>query len=259
VFGSKKKRRSQLRAQPFPPEWVPVLERNVPYYRFLPPEDREELQGHILVFLAEKNFEGCNGVEITDEIRVTIAAHASILILHRETDYFARLVTVLVYPSAFVAETRKKGPGKMVLHGEEVRVGESWRYGVVILAWDDVLESIANPFDGHNVMFHEFAHQLDAENTGANGFPFIEDGDLADEWSEVFQAEYDQLLDDLDEGYDTLIDEYGAESPAEFFAVVTETFFELPLDLQAEHPELYHALKQYFRQDPAVLMESATG
>jgi hypothetical protein len=159
-----------------------------------------------------------------------------------------------VYPHAFVAEVTKKGPGRWTIKGEETRVGESWQYGVVILAWDDVIFSIANPDDGHNIIFHEFAHQLDAENGAPDGFPLVEDTEVADEWSEVFTEAYDQFLDDLDHGYDTLIDPYGAESPSEFFAVVTETFFELPHELQEEHPKLYDALKHYFRQDPARLL-----
>jgi Mlc titration factor MtfA (ptsG expression regulator) len=254
MLRSKPQRRARLRSQPFPEDWLHILDSTVPYYRFLPPEDQTELQGHVRVLLAEKNFEGCGGLELTDEIRVTIAAYACVLLLHRETDYFSRLVTILVYPHAFVAEVTKRGPGKWTIKGEETRVGESWKYGVVILAWDDVKFSIANPDDGHNVIFHEFAHQLDAENGAPDGFPLVEDAEVADEWSEVFTEAYDLFRHDLELHCDTLIDPYGAENPSEFFAVVTETFFELPHDLQNEHPKLYDALKHYFRQDPAQLL-----
>ncbi len=237
-------------------DWYSILESNVPYYHALPEEDRAELRGHILVFLAEKHFEGCNGLELTDEIRVTIAAHACILLLHRETEYFSRLVTILVYPSAFVAKVSKKGTGRWAIHGEETRVGESWKHGVVILAWDDVEHSFLDYQDGHNVIFHEFAHQLDAENGASDGFPLFDDGDDTEEWSAVFQDAYEQLLDDIDNDRWNIIDDYGAESPAEFFAVATECFFELAVDLKVEQPDLYEALKLYYRQDPAALLAS---
>ena len=256
MFGFKKRRRQALREQPFPAAWTSILETNVAYYSLLPVADQRELDGHISVFLSEKNFEGCGGIEMTDEIRVTIAAFACILLLHRDTDYYPRLVSILVYPRPFVAETTTKGPGKTVIRGEEVRVGESWNVGAVILAWSDVTHSIKYPHDGHNVIFHEFAHQLDAENAAADGFPLVEDEDVAEEWSRAFTQAYEKFLDDLDEGLDTLIDEYGAGSPSEFFAVVTETFFELPIELQEQDPKLYDALKHFFQQDPATLMRA---
>ena len=259
MFGFKKRRRERLRKQPFPAEWLSILERNVPYYRLLPPEDRRELQGHISVFLAEKNFEGCGGLAMTGEVRVTIAAYACILLLHRDTDYYPRLDSILVYPRPFVAETATKGPGKMVIKGEEVRVGESWRVGAVILAWSDVTHSIRYPNDGHNVIFHEFAHQLDSENMASDGFPLVEDEDVAEEWSGAFTEAYERFIEELEQGRETLIDEYGAESPPEFFAVVTETFFELPIELQEEYPQLYDAMKHFFRQDPAELFRKVQG
>jgi Mlc titration factor MtfA (ptsG expression regulator) len=254
VFGFKKRKRKELREQPFPAEWTAIVERNVAYYSLLAVQDQHELQGHISVFLAEKSFEGCGGLEMTDEVRVTIAAFACILLLHRETDYYPRLDSILVYPRPFVAEKTSRGPGKFVIKGEEVRVGESWTSGAVILAWSDVRESVMYPHDGHNVIFHEFAHQLDAENSAADGFPVVEDEDVAEEWSQAFTDAYEQLLDDIEQGRETIIDEYGAESPPEFFAVVTETFFELPIELQEEQPALYDALKHYFQQDPAELI-----
>ena len=257
MFGwSKNRRRQRLRAEPFSAHWLDVIERNLPYYLLLGSEDQRELLEHVRVFLAEKNFEGCKGFALTDEVRVTIAAHACVLLLHRDTDYYPRLVSILVYPHAFVSEITTKGPGRTVIKGEETRVGESWQYGVVIFAWDDVEFSIAHPHDGHNVILHEFAHQLDAENGASDGFPLVEDEDLADEWSEAFTNAYDQFLDELDAGHESVIDAYGAENPSEFFAVVTETFFELPAELREEYPELYEALKRYFRQDPVALMQN---
>lgn len=233
-----------------------MLLKNLPYYRSLPLEDQLEIQGHVLVLLAEKNFEGCGGLVLTDEIRVTVSAYAAILLLHRSTDYYPRLVTVLIYPSAFVVETTLKGPGpgSIELEGEEVRLGEAWQRGVVILSWDSVRHGFRNPRDGYNVALHEFAHQLDMENGDADGLPALEDAELRVRWPEVFNSEFSKLTDDLDHNRPTVIDEYGEQSPAEFFAVVTELFFERPAALKRRHPELYEVLQAYYAQDPAALM-----
>lgn len=250
-FDTKKKRRARLMKTPLPPERIAIVERNVPYYRALPPEDREELLGLVQIFLAEKNFEGCDGLEITDEIRLTIAAQACILLLHRKTDIFPLLQSVLVYPHTFVAPLRERGPGGVVIEDFEERDGESWDIGALILSWDDVLESVADPHDGYNVVFHEFAHQLDDEAGIADGAPSLPERSMYADWARVLGAEYDALAEAVRRHRPTLLDEYGAENPAEFFAVVTETFFELSGDLKAEHPELYELLSRFYRQDPA--------
>ncbi|HPC15627.1 MAG TPA: zinc-dependent peptidase [Candidatus Hydrogenedentes bacterium] len=251
LFGKKRRRRETLRKQPFPAAWRAILEESVPHFKYLEPDDQDELQGHIQVFLDEKVFEGCGGLVITDEIRLTVAAYACLMILHRDTDYYPKLVTILVYPSAFVAEKTQQGPGRLIIHGEETRVGESWDRGVVILAWDDVLESLETPTEGHNVIVHEFAHQLDQENGTGDGYPDLDDEELMAAWPEVFQVEYDRLLEDLEENRETFFEPYAAESPAEFFAIAVEYFFVVPQDLEEAHPELYEALMQYFQQDPA--------
>jgi Mlc titration factor MtfA (ptsG expression regulator) len=257
LFGFKRRRRKRLREQPFPLDWRAILGTNAPYYSILPPVDQRELEGHIAVFIAEKNFEGCGDLKITNEIRVTIAAHACILLLHRETDYYPRLDSILVYPRPFFAETATRGPGKTYIKGRESRVGESWCTGAVIFAWSDVTRSIRHRDEGHNVLFHEFAHQLDSENFVSDGFPIMDEEEIAEEWSEAFSNAYEQFLDDVEQGHETIIDEYGAESPPEFFAVLTETFFELPVELSEDYPELYEAMKHYFRQDPATLVLQA--
>jgi len=250
LFGFKRRRRERLLAQRAPESWLNIVARNVPHYARLPREDQVELLDLMKVLLAEKVFEGCGGLEITDEIRVTVAAHAGILLLHRETDYYPRLDTILVYPYSFVVETRTVDSGSFVLEGEEVHSGEAWARGVVILAWDEVRHGIRWPRDGFNLVFHEFAHQLDMENGEADGFPVIEDARLAQDLGEVFEAEYDQLQDDVEAGRETLIDDYAAESPAEFFACVTELFFERPRAMKRRHPDLYKVLSEYYQQDP---------
>jgi len=203
------------------------------------------------VFLAEKRFEGCNGLDITDEIRVTIAAQACMLLLHRETDFYPLLKSVLVYPDAFVAQVKTHEPGGVVIEDEEEREGESWDIGALILSWKDVLEGVADPHDGYNVVFHEFAHQLDDEWGVADGAPPLPKKSMYEEWTRVFKAEYDALVEADDKEKETFLDPYGAESPAEFFAVVTECFFELPVALREHHPELYEQLRLFYEQDPA--------
>jgi hypothetical protein len=244
-------RRRNLRAAPFPAEWLEILERNVALYRRLPEADRRELRGHVQVFLAEKLFEGCGGLAITDEIRVTIAAQACVLLLHRRTDYFPRLYSIVVYPTRFLAKAVKlEGPG-LIAEGEVVKLGEAWLRGPLVLSWDDVLADAAGSRTGSNVVLHEFAHELDHEDGEANGAPALERGRDYDDWSRVLGAAYERLRRDAERGRESVLDAYGAESPAEFFAVATECFFETPADLRIEQPELYEKLREFYRQDPA--------
>ncbi len=251
MFGAKKRRRARLRATPLTPDELAIVERNVPYYGMLPPADRLELQGLMRVFLAEKHFEGCDGLELTDEHRLTIAALACVLLLHRETDFFPILQSILVYPHTFVAPLKERAPGGIVIEDEEEREGESWDTGALILSWDDVLESAADPRDGYNVVFHEFAHQLDDEGGIADGAPLLKKRSMYGEWHRVFEAAFDELANDVDRHRETVLDEYGAESPAEFFAVATEAFFEIGDELKQAHPDLYGQLALFYEQDPA--------
>lgn len=251
MFGFfKQKRRERRRAEPFPAGWLEIIERNVPYYGRLPEPDRTELQGHIQVFLDEKHFEGCGGLELTDEIKVTIAAQACLLLLHRETDYYKRLITILVYPSAYVANGVESLGGGLVLEGPQGRLGEAWTDGVVVLSWDDVRSGAADIRDGQNVVLHEFAHQLDQEDGVADGAPTLAHRSSYVAWARHLGSEYEQLRKDENQGRKTVLDTYGATNPAEFFAVATECFFEKPAQLRKKHPELYEELKAYYRQDP---------
>lgn len=251
MFGFRERRRNNLREQEFPALWKEILEKNIPYYGRMSPSAQEELHGHIQVFLNEKHFEGCGGLKLTDEIKVTIAAHAGILLLHRAADYYPRLVTVLVYPNTFINPDTREELGSITLEGEEVCAGEAWHQGVVILAWDEVRRSIRNDRDGYNVAFHEFAHQLDMENGEDDGMPFIPEHELRERWPRVFQAAYDRLIEDIEHERRTFFDEYAAENPAEFFAVATETFFERPREFKRHNPDLYDVLAEFYRQDPA--------
>lgn len=256
MFGFfRRRRRPELREQPFPAEWLEIVNRNFPLYQRLPPDDQKELLGDVQVFLAEKRFEGCDGLEITDEIRVTIAVQACMLLLHRETDFYDDLRSILVYPSAFVSSVKDHSTHGIVTEGRTVRLGEAWREGYVVLSWDDVRQGAADFHDGSNVVFHEFAHQLDQEDGDANGAPELEQRSMYIAWARVLGATYEQLQKDSRRGRKDVIDSYGATNPAEFFAVATETFFEKPHKLKMMHPELYDELMLFYQQDPESYVE----
>jgi len=250
VFGLKKRRRKKIGAKPFPSDWLPIVEKNIPYFQTLPAEDRRELLKDILIFLAEKNFEGCGGLSLTDEIRVTIAAQACLLLLHRKNDDYPRLQSILVYPHAYRVDGKKVSSGGFIREGPEIRAGESWSRGAVVLSWDDVKKSVSDLRDGHNVVLHEFAHQLDQEDGAADGIPVLGERSRYTAWARVLGREYRELVSEIEKGHRTDIDPYGALSPAEFFAVVTECFFEKPAALRRRHPELYRQLRLFYRQDP---------
>jgi len=236
---------------PIPAEWDAILARKVHCFAFLPPEKHDELRGLVQVFLDEKEFEGCGGLAVTDEIRVTIAGYACVLLLGGQSDMYPKLRTILVYPRAYVAPRTGHGPDGTVSEELQGRSGESWSFGNIVLSWQDVLRDSANPHRGRNVVFHEFAHQLDFESGSAQGAPILPRGAKYDDWARVLGGEYESLIDSLEMGKPSLIDKYGAENPAEFFAVATEAFFLKPVDLLERHPELYSQLKLYYRQDPA--------
>jgi MtfA peptidase len=252
MFGLfKKTRRARLRERAFPQPWRDILTRNVPYVAALGETDLVELLGHVQVFLAEKHFEGCGGLALTDEIRVTVAAQACVLLLHRETDYYPLLDSILIYPSTYVVSGGQRTPDGLVVEGPQPRLGESSSRGVVVLAWDNVLSGAADVHDGHNVVLHEFAHQLDQESGGGDGAPALPRRSAYVAWARVLGHEYDALVREVGRHHRTLIDQYGTTNPAEFFAVVTETFFEKPQALRARHPELYRQLQDFYLQDPA--------
>jgi MtfA peptidase len=252
IFGFLKERhRNRLKALPFPNEWRKIIKSRVAFFVRLSATDQAELLGHIQVFLAEKRFEGCGGLELTDEICVTIAAQACLLLLHRETDYFPRLLTILVYPSTYMAEEKRQVQDHVWEEGKTARLGETGRrLGAMVLAWDAVKSGAADPSDGKNVVLHEFAHQLDYENSADDGTPALATRDQQSSWHEVMRTEFASLRTADETGIPTLLDTYGATNPAEFFAVSTEAFFERPRALRALHPKLYAELQRYFHQDP---------
>jgi Mlc titration factor MtfA (ptsG expression regulator) len=248
----KEMRRRRIASRPFPAEWLAIVERNMPLFARLPEADRDELKRHILIFMAEKKFEGCGGLRMTDEIKVTIAAHACLLLLHRRTQYYPSLKSILVYPRAFVVDSPHL-LGGTVLEGRDVRLGESWHHGSVVLSWDDVRRSAADINDGQNVVLHEFAHQLDSSGGKGDSTPVLESRSTFLAWARALGEDYEKFRHDIRENRAEVLDEYGAVDPAEFFAVATEGFFEQPKDLRQVYPRLYDELKRFYQQDPAAL------
>jgi len=250
------RRRRRLLEEPTPDAWRAIVERNFEMFHRLSAEDQADLLRHMNVFLYEKTFEGCGGLEMTDEIRVTIAAQACVLLLHHEPHYYPDLYTILVYPHAYVAKAQEILPGGIVIEGASARLGESWVRGCVVLSWDDVRQGAADAADGHNVVLHEFAHQLDQEDGVSDGAPILERRSQYVAWARILGKEFDELQRAAERGKRTDIDAYGATNAAEFFAVVTEAFFERPRSLHKKHPELYEELKSFYRQDPLEFPDS---
>jgi MtfA peptidase len=242
------RRRARLRTRPFPEAWRRILRRRVPAVARLPPELQRRLKGHIQVFVAEKPFIGCRGQAVTEEVRVTIAAHAGLLLLgHPKPDYYPRLRQVLVYPDAFVVNQERPLGAGLVQEQRHTLAGESWTQGQVILSWADVLAGAADPADGRNVALHEFAHQIDQDTGAADGRPWRPTPQARRRWATVMDEAFERLRNEPS----TVIDGYGASDRAEFFAVVSEVFFERPQALQAEAPAVYDELAKLYGVNPA--------
>src|SRR6266487_1503914 len=243
----KERRRRRLRSRPFPKRWLTLIQRHVVFFHRLSASDRAELLGHVQVFLAEKRFEGCGGFAITDEVRVTVAAQACLLLLHRRTDSFPDLLTILVYPLSYMVEEKRQLGEHVWEEGTVGRLGETGRrMGSLVLSWGAVKHGAADPADGKNVVLHEFAHQLDYENGAADGVPGLATREEQLAWSEVMRSEFASLRSADETGIPTLLDTYGATDPVEFFAVSVEAFFEQPRALRDHHPRLYAELQKYF-------------
>lgn len=243
-------RRKQILNNPFPATWLIIVKRRLPFFERLQADEKKQLLGLIQLFLAKKKFYGCNGLDINDEIRVTIAAEACLLLLNRATSVYSRLKYILVYPAAFQTGHEISNQDGTITRGVKGLLGQSWHHGKIILSWDDVTYGAGNIHDGHNVTLHEFAHQLDSETGSANGAPLL-GRNACQSWAHVLTEEFKELQLSLDQRHKTVMDTYGATNPAEFFAVATETFFEKPVQLAKKHPELFTELKNFYRVNPA--------
>lgn len=245
------RRRRRLRTQPISAHWQAIIARSMPIYARLPAELRSRLDGLVNQFVAEKEFVGCRGLEVTLEMRLAIAARACLLVVNRSARVYEELFSVLVYPTTFIAPEEHHDEAGVVHHRERALSGQAWDTHRIILSWEDVQASVRSPGDGYNVVFHEFAHYLDAEAGGVDGAPLLGDEEHYERWADVMNAEFTRLRQAAARGEPTLLDPYGAESEGEFFAVATEVFLERPADLRREHPALYAELSGYYRLDPA--------
>jgi Mlc titration factor MtfA (ptsG expression regulator) len=242
----KKRRRDKILARPWPDEWSEYLKRNVRLSWGLRATEADMLRQRIKVLVAEKHWEGCDGLEITDEMRVTVAANASLMLLGVADYYFDKVQTILMFPRAF---RRQAHDGWIT--DEVHRAGEAWQGGPIVLSWDNVLRGSRDEDDGHNVVVHEFAHVLDGLDGEMGGSLMFDDHRATEQWARVVEKEYGELCDSQQHGRRTLLDHYGAKNRAEFFAVASETFFEQPGQLKSSHAELFELLRKYYHVDPS--------
>jgi Mlc titration factor MtfA (ptsG expression regulator) len=248
----RRRRRAALARQPFPAQWEDWLRTRTSIYARIPPELRARLHQLIRIFVGEKTFVGCNGLTVTEEMRVVIAAYACLLVVNRpdvpRSHFYDDLFSILVYPTPFIVpHTQRDGHG-VVTEGHRVLSGQAWDSRRIIVSWQDIEDGLAT---GHNVVLHEFAHYLDMEDETMDGAPGLGSVRAYREWSKVFWEEYDRLRAMLVAGQPTFLDPYAASAPAEFFAVVTEAFFEQSRELELQHAGLYEQLRRYYRVDPA--------
>ena len=249
-------RRKRLLAQPIPEAWLEILSRNVGHYPLLPPALQSRLRDAARILVSERTFVGAGGLEVTDEMKVTVAAQAALLILGVDGYYFDKLGTIYLYPrrvrKAMTGYQHRLHEGGPALVDQDVlNLGEAWHDRRVRLSWPDALRGGRDPRDGQNLVLHEFAHHLDGLDGEMGGLPPQETAAKQKRWEAVMEAEYNRLLDDLENDREPLLDPYGAESEAEFFAVATECFYEQPAELKKEHPELYEILRDFYHVDPA--------
>jgi MtfA peptidase len=235
--------------RPFPTEWQDIVERRISFYDRLDESEQKQLQDMIKLFVAKKNYYGCAGLEINDDIRITIATEACLLLLNRPTGIYPSLRHILVYPFAFKAEHQQHNPDGTVSQVNNGLLGESWDNSKVVLSWDHVEHGIENFDDGHNVVLHEFSHQLDSESGSTNGAPILKKNTYP-VWARVLSEEFEKLSKASEHNNKAVMDYYGATNPAEFFAVATEVFFEKPEQLFSKHPDLFNELKVYYCVDP---------
>lgn len=245
------RRRRKLQQEPFPSDWLKIIHQNCRHFSTLLPAEQARLLRDTRWFLEEKSIETSLGLALTDEMRVTVAIHASLLGLGFDSPPFDRLISVILQPEVYSAtKVRQAQPG-IEIHSTEERLGEAWRNGPVLLSWRDVLRQCRDSPDGRNVVLHEFAHLLDMADADADGIPPLETEEQYRTWLDVTQVEFRRLIRHAQLGHRTLLDWYGTTNTAEFFAVATECFFEQPVEMLDLHPELYSVLRAFYKQDPA--------
>lgn len=227
--------------------WRSTVER-YPFVVELDDDEIDRLRELVILFLHEKEIHGAGGMSVREEVPMAIAVQACILVLELGLEYYRGWVEVIVYPDEFVAEYDYVDEAGVTHHVEQAMTGESWERGPVIVSWADAEE--AGRGSGYNVVIHEFAHKLDMLNGEPNGFPPLHADMDRGAWADAFSAAYQDFCRRVDAGDRLPIDEYAAESPAEFFAVMSEAFFEAPDRVRGAYPAVYDQLAQFYRQDP---------
>ena len=255
----RERRRRKLLAAPFPADWEAHILRNVAHYRWLDAGERKHLRDLVRIFVAEKRWEGCGGLALSEEMQVTIAAQACLLVLGLPHEFYRNVQSILVYPSTVVVPEQPLGAFEVPLKpvGASLPIlGQAQLRGPVILVWDAVKRTGRHPESGHNVVYHEFAHKLDMLDGRPDGTPPLHGRSEYQRWVRVFSREYLALREQAERGRHSLLNAYGATNEAEFFAVTTEQFFDQPLALRSQHSELYEVLQAFYRQDPAARVAS---
>ncbi len=250
----RERRRRKILQEPFSQSWRDILAETVIHYGYLDQTEKLQLEQLIQIFISEKNFEGCGGLVLTDEIKVVIAAQACLLVLGLPSFQYVELLSILVYPSTVTLPESRAGIFTQswgIVPDQQAILGQAWLRGPVILVWDAVQRDTRHPERGHNVVYHEFAHILDMRDGAADGTPELDNVQLYRQWVEICSKEFFRLKKDVETGEKSLLDPYGAVHEAEFFAVATELFFDRPMRMEKEHPELYNVLRSYYRQDTA--------
>jgi len=248
------RRRARLLEHPFPDAWEDILEENVAAYELLDDDEQARLRDLVQVFIAEKNWEGCGGLELDDEMRVTIAGAGCLLLMGRDHDLFNEVESILVYPTAVLAREQPRGvfeSGARVMDGDKPVLGLAVRGGAVVLAWDSALRGARHPEDGHNVVIHELAHKIDFLDGAADGTPMLETSAERRAWADAFGPAFLAHKQRAERGKRSFLDDYAITNEAEYFAVATEAFFEKPRALERELPEVYQQLASFYALDLA--------
>lgn len=244
------RRRHRLDNEPFPDEWERILKQHITVYHQVSDSQKKNLQKLIRYFIAEKSFEGCGGMDVDDTVKVSIAAMACIPLLGGVSDLYPYLTAILVYPDKYQAKYIDAGEDGVVSEGVESRLGESWDQGVIVLSWKEVTYDIRHPDDGSNVVLHECAHQLDYEwGATMGGFSWKQD-DNNSGMAATLKNEYQKYILSLEKNRNRVIDDYAATDIHEFFAVMTEAWFEQPDIISGNFPHIDRIFSDFYNLVP---------
>jgi len=251
VFGfSKRSRRKKLLEQPLPDAWRRIIEKNVAVFSLLSLAERERLMSATKIIVAERSFVGSGGLAITEEVKLTIAAQAALLLLGEEGYYFERVPTIFVHPHHQRTKSHRDLTTAVLVEEDVLIEGQALAQGEIRLVWDDVLYGGRDPGDGENVVLHEFAHHLDRLDGDVGGIPPLPSDSVREHWVRTFDRELADLRRDISDGHEVFLHEEAAENRAELFAYSTECFFEQPWELVEFHPELFECLRSFYTTDP---------